>query len=218
MGRELPETNATYHLNLGHQEVDRTIEELEAICKETPAEWIAVEPIAELLTRELGYEDRGEFEDALGGTFQQFLEALPMFTVKTDEKDRLVLHYIPEPEESAWKARTLKLHVTSSAQLWKVLLKSAHADLDIPHMGFGKYADGKRIINTLYNIISESAFNLDSYAKADTSMSEEHKDKILDCAKQLNALLDVNEPFDIVVTDPSGQSEYSDMTGVETEA
>lgn len=52
-------------INLAHQEVERIIEHLEMIFDSQPTEWLVVEPIGELLLRELGYEDMDDFEDAL---------------------------------------------------------------------------------------------------------------------------------------------------------
>jgi hypothetical protein len=37
-----------------------------------------------------GYEDMAEFEDALHGTFEDFLQAMPHLETKIDEKNRLV--------------------------------------------------------------------------------------------------------------------------------
>lgn len=37
-----------------------------------------------------GYEDMAEFEDALHGTFEDFLQAMPHIETKIDEKNRLV--------------------------------------------------------------------------------------------------------------------------------
>ena len=61
--------NPLMKINLGHQEVDRLIDELIAVYQSTPVEWLTVKPIAQYLCIDLGYEDEGEFEDALNGTF-----------------------------------------------------------------------------------------------------------------------------------------------------
>ena len=52
-------------INLAHQEVERIIEHLEMVFESQPTEWLVVEPVGELLLRELGYEDMDDFEDAL---------------------------------------------------------------------------------------------------------------------------------------------------------
>ena len=94
--------NPLMKINLGHQEVDRLIDELIAVYQSTPVEWLTVKPIAQYLCIDLGYEDEGEFEDALNGTFIEFLSALP----------NVELRKVPAPngtanaESIAKKART----------------------------------------------------------------------------------------------------------------
>jgi hypothetical protein len=50
-----------------------------------------VEQIENFLIEELGYEDQPEFEDALRGTFLDFLDNLPHVT-KKHENGRCALH------------------------------------------------------------------------------------------------------------------------------
>jgi hypothetical protein len=47
-------------------------------------EWLPVDQIENLMIEELGYEDQPEFEDALRGTFGDFLDALPHVSKKTE--------------------------------------------------------------------------------------------------------------------------------------
>eukprot|EP00967_Tisochrysis_lutea_P067812 scaffold88688_cov18-Tisochrysis_lutea.AAC.1 len=46
--------------------------------------WKPLQPLT------FGYEDMAEFEDALHGTFEDFLQAMPHIETKIDEKNRLV--------------------------------------------------------------------------------------------------------------------------------
>ena len=45
-------------------------------------EWLPVDQVENLLIEELGYEDQPEFEDALRGSFIDFLDNLPHVTKK----------------------------------------------------------------------------------------------------------------------------------------
>jgi hypothetical protein len=50
-------------------------------------EWLPVEQIGNMMCQELGYEDEPEFEDALKGTFADFLDKLP-YVVKEEKNGR----------------------------------------------------------------------------------------------------------------------------------
>jgi RimJ/RimL family protein N-acetyltransferase len=52
-------------------------------------EWLPVEQIGNMMCQELGYEDEPEFEDALKGTFSDFLDKLP-YVVKEEKNGRWV--------------------------------------------------------------------------------------------------------------------------------
>jgi hypothetical protein len=60
---------------------------------DTPStvEWLPVDQIETLLIEELGYEDQPEFEDALRGSFLDFLDGLLHATIK-EESGRCVTH------------------------------------------------------------------------------------------------------------------------------
>ncbi|KAI9106299.1 hypothetical protein DFS34DRAFT_645092 [Phlyctochytrium arcticum] len=213
MGVPVPPASAV-KINLSHQEVARIIEELEKSYLLTNTEWIAAEPISEYLSRELGYEDMEEFKDALGGTFEDFLKALPNVRTKVDEKDALVFKVIPELAPEDWKPRKMTLKITDIKQLWNVLLKSAYATIEIPELEFAIQRNGQKRIDSIYNHIGNAIFELGAHVKS-VQMPEESSDKIIDCITTLNALLDVPAPWTCVVQDPSGISEFSDMSGVE---
>ena len=67
-------------LAIGHQEVDRIVDEVEQIYGSQPTEWLTLKPIGMMLLHEF-YEDFDELEDALGGSFQEFIEAMPQATL-----------------------------------------------------------------------------------------------------------------------------------------
>jgi len=97
-----------YNLNLAHQETDRILDEVEAYCDTVlqaggPDTWIPVDGMVPLLCTDLGYEDNDQFEDALGGTFRAFLEAMPHLQVKVQEdecpdKGKVVVRRLPGPD------------------------------------------------------------------------------------------------------------------------
>lgn len=116
MGVPIP-TESQLKINLSHQEVARIIEELEKSYSTARVEWLAADPIAELLCRELGYEDMEEFKDALGGEFEDLLQTLPdVETIKTDD-GQLKFKMIPEPPEEEWKPRRMTLKITERSQV-----------------------------------------------------------------------------------------------------
>ena len=70
-------------LAVGHQEIDRIVDEVEQIYASQPMPWLVVEPIGMMLLNICDwYEDYDEFEDAVGGSFEGFLRALPQFELR----------------------------------------------------------------------------------------------------------------------------------------
>lgn len=203
-------------IDLAHQEMERLVSELEEIYNTTPVEWITVEAVANLLMHDMGYEDMPEFEDALNGTFEEFLEALPNIELSTDDKGRKVYKVKPEPPQEEWKAKKMTLKITDRKDLWNVCFKSAHARIEIPEIEFEFSPDGKRHIDSIYNHMASAIFNLGQHVKA-ANLSADHKSKIMDTIIVLNVMLDVEKPFTWVVHDPSGQSDFSNMEQVEIE-
>lgn len=45
-------------------------------------EWLPIEQVGTMMCQELGYEDEPEFEDALKGSWSDFLDKLPHITKK----------------------------------------------------------------------------------------------------------------------------------------
>ncbi|KXZ43860.1 hypothetical protein GPECTOR_79g139 [Gonium pectorale] len=200
-------------IDLSHQEMDRLVSELEnlwnmfTVNDQGPSgvEWLPVHGIADALREDLGYEDMAEFEDALGGTFGDFLDKLP----------RVVKKILPEPPRDQWKATRQTLTIQSRNDLWRVCLKSQHARVEIPELEFEISADGKKRVDSIYNHIAQAIFNLGNYVR-DTraAMPPDTAAKIMDTVEQLNVLLDVEKPWTWVVHDPSGTSELKPSDGV----
>jgi C4-type Zn-finger protein len=205
-----------YKIDMSHQEMERLVSELETIYETTPAEFIALEPIANYMMHEMGYEDMPEFEDALNGTFEQFLTALPNIEVSTDEKGRKVFKVKPEPPREEWKPLKMTLTIADRKDLWNVCFKSQYARVEIPEIEFEFSSDGKRHIDSIYNHIGSAIFNLGRHVNG-VALSDDHKNKIMDTIIVLNIMLDVEKPFTWVMYDPSGQSEFSNMDKIKVE-
>ncbi|TPX56224.1 hypothetical protein PhCBS80983_g04676 [Powellomyces hirtus] len=201
---------------LSHQEVSRIIEEIEKAYALMGVEWLPSEPIAQLLCRELGYEDIEEFKDAIGGSFTDLLNTLPDVQTQRDEEGNVRFRVEPEPEQKDWVPRTLIVNVTERSQLWNVLLKSPYGALEVPEMEFAIQRNGVKRVDSLYNHIGNAIFELGAHVRT-VPLSRDHNDKIVDCIGSLNELLDVPLPWTCVVLDPSGISRFADMSNVEIE-
>jgi hypothetical protein len=212
-----------YKLSIGHQEIDRIVDEVESIYSSlllTGTEWIGVEQIGNMLVQlNDWYEDCDEFEDACGGSFEEFLGTLPQFEIRRNEQDKPELKVLlPDPDAPP---TLMTLRVEQSTDLWRVLFKSGAAAVRIPHLEFEIGADSKRRIDTVYNHINNAIWNLSSHmrgaqAEAGAEFTAEHI-AILDTVEKLEALLDVNEPFIIVVDDPTGASRFKPDDGIEVD-
>ena len=63
-------------LAVGHQEIGRIVDELDQIYSSQPTEWLPMEHIGHMIAN-MWYEDMDEFEDAVGGSFSEFMHAMP---------------------------------------------------------------------------------------------------------------------------------------------
>ncbi|KAG2485375.1 hypothetical protein HYH03_015866 [Edaphochlamys debaryana] len=209
-------------IDLSHQEMDRLVTELEnmwqmfTVNDEGPSgiEWLPVHGIGEALREDLGYEDMAEFEDALGGSFNDFLDKLPRI-VKKEQDGKFYFQITPEPPRDQWVATRQTLTIQNRSDLWRVCLKSPHARVEIPELEFEISADGKKHIDSIYNHIAQSIFNLGNYVSSTrSSMPADVAEKIMWTVEQLNILLDVEKPWTWIVHDPSGTSELKPDEGV----
>jgi C4-type Zn-finger protein len=205
-----------FNVDVSHQEIDQILTELEEIYKNQPTDWLGVRDIGIMLAH-MWYEDMDEFEDAIKGSFEEFVSALPHCETKTVE-GRLVFRIKPDPPVSTRKQLKLTFTVKTNADLRRVLLKAPDARIEVPSIEFQIGADTKRSINSLYNHIAVAKQNLGFHAETNAACmpAEEHL-AILETIEQLSKLLDVDEPFTIVVHDPSGLSELKPAEGASFE-
>ena len=209
------QTSLEQKLAIGHQEVDRIVDEIEQIYGSQPTEWLTLEPIGNMLLHEM-YEDFDELEDAVGGDFR---EALPQFETRLNPESGKAEFKVLAPDPDA-PPILMTLRVTTRTDLWRVLHKSPAAAVRIPHLEFEIGADSKRRIDSVYNHISSAVWNLGAHLRAQVGAAEETTEQsasILATVDALEALLDVEEPFEIVVDDPTGASSFKPSDGVEVE-
>ncbi|WIA32221.1 hypothetical protein OEZ86_003070 [Tetradesmus obliquus] len=209
-------------LDMSHQEASRLVEHLqtmwEGYCTDgegnsNGCEWLPVEQIGSMMCQELGYEDEPEFEDALKGSFADFLDKLP-YVVKQEKNGKLYFQIKPELPRSQWRATKMTVKISSTADLWRTCYKSPYATIEIPELEFEFSADGKRHTDSIYNHIGSAVYNLGNYVQQGNSgLSDDHKNKIMDTVIALNMFLDVPVPWTWVVHDPSGMSEFKPMDG-----
>ncbi|KAJ3132795.1 hypothetical protein HDU90_006683 [Geranomyces variabilis] len=208
-----------YHLDLAHQETDRIIEELQKLyhaAAPSPEVRLPIDNIAQLLTNELGYEDLAEFEDSLHGTFAQFLSAIPEIDLDLASQ---TFRFRPEPTQEEWVHKRWTINVTHRDQLWWVLSKSAHARIEIPEIEFEIAADGARHIDSFYNHIANAAYNISRHAAATAAAAPDSADAtaMAETVAHLHSLLDLDQPFTIIIHDPSGTSDFANISDVEVE-
>jgi hypothetical protein len=228
MGIPIANSGVLQHakVDMSHQEMARLVEHLEELWQgytrdgdgnSNGCEWLPVEQVGNLMCQELGYEDEAEFEDALKGSFSDFLDNLP-HVVKKVEHDKTYFQIKPDPPHSEWKPVKMTVKINSASDLWRVCLKSPHARIELPELEFEISQDGKRHVDSIYNHIASAVYNLGNYVQQPgTGLSEDHKNKIMDTVIALNILLDVPKPYTWILHDPSGMSEFSPMDGVEIE-
>ena len=119
----------------------------------------------------------------------------------------------PDPDASP---TVYTLEVTKREDLWRVLYKSADACVRMPSIDFEIGADNKRRIDTVYNHITAAVWNLSSHLRGQKSeVASESAAAITETVDALNAMLDVEEPFTLVVDDPTGASQFKPADGVE---
>merc|ERR1711998_114290 len=205
--------------DLSHQEMERIIDELESVYDTQPDQeaWLPVGNIADLLCRDLGYEDMDEFEDALHRPFLDYINLLPHFETRVTEDGVHEFKRKPQRDPATLKPFTKILQVQSRNDLWRVLLKTPDTKISIPHMEFEIGADGKRKIDSVYNHIACAAFNLSQHIARTKGegLDSENAAKIQACVDQLHSLLDVDTPWTLIVDDPVGLSEFKPETGIQ---
>lgn len=202
-------------LSIGHQEIDRITDEVEQIYASQPTEWLQVEAVGQTIINVQGwYEDYDEFEDAVGGSFEAFLRALPHIEVRKNERGIAEFKVLPPDPDAAPTVYTLE--VSKREDLWRVLYKSPDATVRFPAIDFEIGADSKRRIDTIYNHITNAVWNLSSHLRGrEGDVPSETVSSITEVVDQLNAMLDLEEPFTLIVDDPTGASQFKPADGVE---
>jgi len=219
----------SFVIDVSHQEMDRLVQHIQEIWdsfvypageggERTEVEWLPAKGVAMLLQQELGYGDEEELNDALRGTFADFLRAMPHINTRVaPETSAVYFQVVPEPPRDQWVCRRLTVPVRSRADLTRrVCLKSRHARIVVPSLEFEISPDGgRRHIDSLYNHVTTAITNLGAHVRsAGAGLSDDHREKIMETVAALNELLDVDSPWDFVVADPSGASEVTPMEGV----
>jgi len=199
-------------LSVGHQEIDRIVDEVEQIYHTQPNEWLILEPIGSMVMHEW-YEDEDEFQDAVGGSFETFMRALPHVEVRLNDKGQAEFKVL-KPDPLALPA-IMTLHVNSRVDLRRVLFKAPEASLSIPHLEFEVGCNNKRHIDTVYNHITSAVWNLSTHIRGREDLDSEYVARITETCDQLNSLLDVDEPFTFVVDDPTGASLFRPSDGID---
>lgn len=200
-------------LAVGHQEIDRIIDEVEQIYNSQPMEWLALEPIGMMVTH-LWYEDEDDFQDAIGGTFEDFMRMMPHIQVRSGDSGKPEFKVKKPNPDSPPELMTLT--VSDRKDLWRVLFKSPDATCRVPHLEFEIGCTQKRTIDTIYNHITTAIWNLSQHMRQ-PGVPEEHKANILTTVDELNKCLDVEEPFTLIVDDPTGGSTFRPDDGIKVE-
>ncbi|CAE8617677.1 unnamed protein product, partial [Polarella glacialis] len=114
--------------------------------------------------------------------------------------------------------RKLVIRIENSKELLDTtLLKDAGAELEIPSLEFTIGSERRRHIDSIYNQIINAYENLEMHTQLLGEDSEE-KAKITNVVTNLKALLDVERPFDLIIHDPRGLSEFNPSEKVRIEA
>lgn len=207
-----------FSFDVSHQEIERILSEVEAwyfaALDQAGVEWLPVQGITNFLFNDLGYEDIDEFEDAIQGSFTDFLNAFPHMELRKEGEGETEKWFIKVRRLEPGLPRRLAFTVEKSGQLLTTtFMKAPDADLEIPCLELVIGADSKRHIDSLYQHIVAARDDLENNAQALAETAEQQA-KIGEIVRRLGELLDVEEPFEVVVNDPSALSEFSPAEGV----
>eukprot|EP00960_Hanusia_phi_P059001 764046-Hanusia_phi.AAC.10 len=225
-----PQTQGTlpgFKFNLGHQETDRIIDEIEQVCKQVRQSagesWMTADAAANIVCSNLGYEDQAELEDALKCQWGTFLESMPHLETKIQDdgsfaEGKLVFRMKPFQPLLDRKMFIKTFKINNRQDLWRICHKAPSAVLEIPEMEFEIGADAKRKIDSIYNHLASAIYNLSMHLSTlGSQLSEDHRNKIGATIEELNVLLDVEKPFTIMLHDRTGLSDIQPEDGVETQ-
>ena len=149
-------------------------------------------------------------QDALKGSFTDFLQALPHIETKLQDdgsfaQGKLVFRMKPYPpvEERKMFIKTFKL--TKREDLWRICHKAPCAVVEIPEIEFEIGADAKRKIDSIYNHIASAVYNLSMHVSMmGEGISSDQRERICETIESLNTLLDVEKPWTFMLHDRTG--------------
>lgn len=211
---------AGFKFNVSHQEIERILSEVEAwyetANEQAGVEWVPLNGLINFLFMDLGYEDMDEFEDAIQGSFPEFLGSFPHITMREEDGKYYckVKKLVPGPP------RRLHLQVTSTKQLMDTtFMQAVGAEVEIVHLEFRICSERRRKIDFLYNHIATAHSNLENHAaKLGDADQDAQSTEIMNTVAQLSKCLDLEDgPFELIVHDPEGISEFHPMDGVRIE-
>lgn len=205
-----------FSFDVSHQEVERILNDVEVwfetANRDTGLEWLPVQSICSFLCNELGYEDQDEFEDALQGSFEDFLRSFPHIKVKAGAGAEPAMFRVEElqPKEPV----RLTFEVRDCKDLLETTFmksKDARVIVDEEGLGFEICADQRRAIDSVYNHLANAKRELERHSEMmanESGTSGQTLEGIVRTTKGLGELLDVDRPFKFVVEDPTGLSEF----------
>jgi len=125
---------------------------------------------------------------------------------------------LPEPlvDELTGPGRKITFTVAEREDLWRVVLQGPCADIEIPEIEFGIRPRETRRVDTIYNIIASAVFHLGDHVQKNrraNAISDEEVSKIVATIDSLNVLLDIEQSWTFVVSDPQGISELKPQIG-----
>jgi len=195
------ETDLGQLSKLGHQECSWILTEIEGICQNTGDNWLETGRIAPMLAKQMGYEDVDELEDALKGTLAEFIALMPHFET---QRPQGVHQFRMRPSQPS-EPKCIRVRVESVPDLYTVILKPGNSRIIIPSLEFEIGENEEKVVDTIYNHIAAAILNL-SLQSQQGGWGEEILDRVTDTLMQLNALLDVHDPFDVIIRDRTGTS------------
>ena len=130
-------------------------------------------------------------QDALKGSFVDFLQALPHIETKIQDdgsfaEGKLVFRLKPLTPLAERRMFIKTLRVTTREDLWRICHKAPCAVVEIPELEFEIGADAKRKIDSIYNHIASSVYNLSMHVSTvGEGLSSEHRAKICETIEVL---------------------------------
>eukprot|EP01134_Creolimax_fragrantissima_P004150 CFRG4150T1 len=215
-----------FGVNVSHQEIARILDELEQTCEDVnfaagEHAWIPVEIAQNIILTDLGYEDNDALEASINGPFEDFIKKIGHVEVKIQDDGsisdgQLVFRLKLKLQDNTERVpRQHVLKITSRDDLWRTCLKAKDSKIVVKELEFEIGADGKRHIDTIYNIMGNAVFKLSLHARqAADGLGEENRAKIMATVQDLEDLMDVKREWTLIIEDPTSDSEVYPADGV----